>query len=44
MLVENEDAEECIECGEYPRRICQDCGCCRTHCECDEEGEEEEDE
>jgi len=37
MFVDNEDAEECEECGSVTRTICDDCGCCRRHCECEEE-------
>jgi len=40
MFDVNEDAEECMECGDVPRNICEDCGCCRSCCTC--EGEEED--
>jgi hypothetical protein len=36
----NTEGEECTECGEVPRKICADCGCCAEHCECGEEEEE----
>jgi hypothetical protein len=38
-LIENEDAEECMECGDVPHRICEECGCCRECCDCEEEEE-----
>jgi len=37
MFARNEDAEECMSCGEVPRSICEDCGCCQSCCECEEE-------
>ncbi len=40
MHVRNEDAEECDLCGEVPRSICEDCGCCLECCECGEEEDE----
>ncbi len=38
-FVPNEDADECMECGNVPRAICEECGCCRTCCGCEEEEE-----
>jgi len=39
-LIENEDAEECMECGDTPQKICEECGCCRECCDCSEEEED----
>ncbi len=39
MLVENEDVEECDSCGEIPQLLCEDCGCCKSCCECEDEEE-----
>jgi len=45
-VIVNEDAEQCEGCGRVPRLICDECGCCARHCECEveeyEEGEPED--
>jgi hypothetical protein len=40
VFVENDDLEECDECGECPRFICDECGSCQKCCTCEEEENE----
>ena len=41
-LISNTDFDECMDCGDVPSRICEECGCCKGCCECEEREEEEE--
>ncbi len=36
MFVENEDMEECAICGDTTRMICEECGCCKECCDCED--------